>query len=100
MKRWRNVRYDRRAGRRPPSVMMAKLIADAANSTETLSAELLHQAQAMLDIFRRWQRAGLLIQVVNPACPEDILTDRWPGSLRSRAVSSPTSRTSWSRSSG
>lgn len=81
MKRWRNVRYDRRAGRRPPSVMMAKLIADAANSTETLSAELLHQAQAMLDVFRRWQRAGLLIQVVNPACPEDILTDRWPGSL-------------------
>ena len=82
MKRWRNVRYDRRAGRRPPSVMMAKQITDAANSTETLSEELLHQAQAMRDVLRQWQRAGLLIQVVNPACPEDILTDRWPGSLQ------------------
>ncbi len=35
MKRWRNVRYDARRTCRPPSIMMAKLIADAANSTDT-----------------------------------------------------------------
>lgn len=85
MKRWRNVRYDRRTTRRPPSVMMAKLVADAANSTETLSEELLAQARAMLAILQRWHRAGLLIHVANPACPEDVLTDRWPGSLREQA---------------
>jgi hypothetical protein len=81
MKRWRNVRYDGRDGRRPPSVMMAKLIADAANATDSLSEELLHQAQAMRDVLRQRQRAGLLIQVINPTCPEDLLTDRWPASL-------------------
>lgn len=86
MKRWRNVRFDKRKTRRPPSVMMAKLTADAANSTETLSDELLHQARAMLDELNRWHRAGLLIQVVNPVCAEDVLTDRWPGSLHEQAA--------------
>jgi len=81
LKRWRNVRFDSRKTRRPPSVMMAKLIADAANSTETLSEELLHQARAMRDEIGRWHRAGLLIHVVNPACATDVLTDRWPASL-------------------
>ncbi len=86
MKRWRNVRFDERKTRRPPSVMMAKLIADAANSTETLSEELLHQAQAMRDELNRWHRAGLLIHVANPVCAEDVLTDRWPGSLHEQAA--------------
>ena len=81
LKRWRNVRYDRRGSRFPPSVMIARLVAAAANSTETLSEELLHQARAMHDILSRWQRAGVLIQIVNPTCPEDVLTDRWPSSL-------------------
>jgi len=85
IKRWRNVRYDRRSTRRPPSVMMAKLVADAANSTETLSEELLHQARAMLAALQQWHRVGLLIHVVNPACPEDVLTDRWPASRREQA---------------
>ncbi len=86
MKRWRNVRFDDRKTRRPPSVMMAKLIADAANSTETLSEELLHQARAMREELGRWHRAGLLIHVVNPVCAEDVLTDRWPGSLHEQAA--------------
>jgi hypothetical protein len=66
--------------------MMAKLIADAANTTETLSEELLHQARAMRDELNRWSRAGLLIHVVNPVCTEDVLTDRWPGSLHEQAA--------------
>jgi len=86
MKRWRNVQFDKRKTRRPPSVMMAKLTADAANSTETLSEELLHQAQAMRDELNRWHQAGLLIHVVNPVCTEDVLTDRWPGSLHEQAA--------------
>ncbi|MFC3230362.1 nucleotidyltransferase [Marinibaculum pumilum] len=82
LKRWRNVRYDQRQGRRPPSVLLAKLVAEAANKTGSLSEELLHQAQAMLAEFWRWHVHGSLIQVENPACPnDDILTDRWPGTL-------------------
>lgn len=80
MKRWRNLKYDKREGRRPPSVMMSKLIADAANNTDTLSEELLHQAKAMQAELNRWHRAGQLIRVANPVCPADVLTDRWPGS--------------------
>ncbi len=86
MKRWRNVRFDTRKTRRPPSVMMAKLIADAANSTQTLSEELLYQARAMRDEISRWHSAGLRIHVVNPVCAEDVLTDRWPGSLHEQAA--------------
>ena len=86
MKRWRNVRFDKRETRRPPSVMMAKLTADAANNPETLSEELLHQARSMRDEVNRWYQAGLLIHVVNPVCDEDVLTDRWPGSLHEQAV--------------
>lgn len=86
MKRWRNVRFDNRKTRRPPSVMMARLIADAANSTDTLSEELLHQARAMRDEIGRWHSAGLLIHVVNPVCAADVLTDRWPGSLHEQAA--------------
>ena len=80
MKRWRNVQYDRRPGRRPPSILMSKLIADNAGQTETLSRELLHQARRMLSVFEYCQATGLLISEASPVCPEDLLTDRWPAS--------------------
>ena len=86
LKRWRNVQYDARQGRQPPAILFAKLIADAANETERLSEELLHQARHMLDVFRQCQRLGILVHVVNPVCAEDVLTDRWPGSLRDQEI--------------
>ena len=86
LKRWRNVQYDTRAGRRPPSILIAKLVADAANHTDRLSEELLLQARHMLKEFRFWHNAGHLIQVTNPVCEKDVLTDRWPESLEDQAV--------------
>ena len=86
LKRWRNVQYDVRAGRKPPSILFAKLIADAANHTDGLAEELLHQAQHMLELFRRDQSRGRLVHVANPVCAEDVLTDRWPGSPRDQAI--------------
>ena len=80
MKRWRNVQYDRRPGRRPPSILMSKLIADNAGQTVTLSRELLHQARRMLSVFEYCQATGLLMSEASPVCPEDLLTDRWPAS--------------------
>ena len=82
MKRWRNVQYDRRPGRRPPSILMSKLIAENAGYTETLSQELLYQTGQMLAAFEGYQASGMLIHAANPVCPEDILTDRWPGSMQ------------------
>ncbi|MCY4318613.1 MAG: nucleotidyltransferase [Alphaproteobacteria bacterium] len=86
LKRWRNVQYDARYGRKPPSIMFAKLTADAANHTDGLSEELLHQARHMLDVFRQCQGLGELVHIANPVCPEDVLTDRWPGTLRDQAI--------------
>ena len=81
LKRWRNVQYDSRQGRRPPSILIAKLVADAANHTSRLSEELLLQAQFMLRVFRQAHNQGKRVLVVNPVCAEDMLTDRWPESL-------------------
>ena len=86
LKRWRNVQYDARSGCKPPSIMFAKLIADAANHTDRLSEELLHQARNMLEVFRSCQRLGSLVHIANPVCAEDVLTDRWPGTLRDQAT--------------
>ena len=86
LKRWRNVQYDARSGRRPPSILIAKLVADAANHTDRLSEELLLQARHMLSEFRRWHDAGHRIYVANPVCEKDVLSDRWPETLRDQAV--------------
>ena len=86
LKRWRNVQYDLRAGRRPPSIMIAKLVADSANGTRTLSEELLHQAKRMLAEFQRYHHARRPIHVTNPVCPDDVLTDRWPGDIATQEV--------------
>ncbi len=100
LKRWRNMQYDTRSGRRPPSIMIAKLVADAANNTGRLSEELLLQAKYMLSFFRQQHDQGRLVHIVNPVCPEDVLTDRWPGSLQDQLDSSTTLRTSCKRSNG
>ncbi len=86
LKRWRNVQDDSRSGRRPPSIMIAKLVAGAANHTERLSEELLLQTQHILSVFRQHHDRGRLVHIVNPVCERDVLTDRWPGSLQNQAL--------------
>lgn len=89
LKRWRNVQYarqGRRPRRRPPSIVISKLVADHANTTSSLSAELLYQAQSMLTKFERRHGARRLIRVTNPVCPHDVLTDRWPESLGAQEI--------------
>tara|TARA_R110001592_G_scaffold49685_5_gene154667 strand:- start:2222 stop:3529 length:1308 start_codon:yes stop_codon:yes gene_type:complete len=87
LKRWRNVKYDEREGRQPPSVMMAKLVADAAGNTTSLSKELLFQAENLQAQILMAHDVGRTIEVMNPACPyEDCFTDRWPGDLKTQAI--------------
>ena len=81
LKRWRNVQYQDRSGRKPPSIVMSKLVADAAGQTNTLSKEVLHQAKSMLAFFERSHSVGQRIRVANPVCASDVLTDRWPGTF-------------------
>ena len=86
MKRFRNVRYDQREGRCPPSVMMAKLVADQAGQTLTLSEELIFQASQLRDQLAAAQRGGRILEVRNPTCYPDLFTDRWPGQLSAQRV--------------
>lgn len=86
IKRWRNIRYDARDGRRPASVVLAKLVADAANQTLTLSEELLFQARQMLAFFDTADRQRQLVEIRNPRCTDDVFTDRWPASLHEQRV--------------
>lgn len=86
LKRWRNVQYQNRGGRKPPSIVLSKLVADAAGQTSTLSEEVLRQATSMLAFFEGAQNAGRCVRVENPVCPRDVLTDRWPGTLDKQAV--------------
>ena len=86
LKRWRNVQYQDRGGRKPPSIMMSKLVADAAGQTNTLFEEVLHQAQEMLAFFERSHQAHRSVHVENPVCPRDVLTDRWPTNLGDQEV--------------
>jgi len=84
IKRWRNVLFDRRERaklRRPPSVLLTKLIGDNANQTRSLAEELEHQATCMLARFEYEVSRNRKIVEVNPSCPQDVLTDRWPESM-------------------
>lgn len=81
IKRYRNVKFDQRDFRRPPSVLLAKWVADAAGvGHPQLIDELLHQARNMHQIVSGHIATGCLVHVVNPECPADSLTDRWPAS--------------------
>ena len=86
LKRYRNVRYERRAGRRPPGVLLACLVASTHSGTGRLFDELLHQARTLLGSFTQCQQRGELIHVVNPRCSVDVFSDRWPGNLPAQAV--------------
>lgn len=86
LKRWRNVQYDQRDGRCPPSVVLATFVAGNANQTQTLSEELLHQAKQLRLAFSNAQNNRVLLEVRNPTCHSDVFTDRWPGSLQAQGV--------------
>lgn len=79
LKRWRNITYDARPGRKPPSVLMAKLVGDHANQSHgSLFAEILHQARQMLVFFEQAHLTHRLVYVDNPMCNSDVFSDRWP----------------------
>lgn len=86
LKRWRNIRYDSRPERRPPSVLLSEFVARNAGSGGRLSMELLEQSRRMLEFFRDAQDRGELVYAANPVCARDVLTDRWPLTLANQSV--------------
>ncbi len=86
IKRNRNLRYELRNGRRPPSVMLARRVAETGSGTGTPFDELLYQARQLAGYFAEHQAHGRLVHVVNPTCPEDVFSDRWPANLSEQGV--------------
>jgi hypothetical protein len=78
IKRWRNIVHEERQGRRPPSILLAKLVADNGPGRGGLFDVLQAQATALFREFARVHAEGRLIHVINPACGLDVLSDRWP----------------------
>ena len=86
LKRNRNVRFDGRSGRRPPSVMLSKFAAEVAVQTGSLFDQFRRLAQYVHDTIKLAHDQGRLVSVTNPTCTEDVFTDRWPATLNDQAV--------------
>ena len=78
LKRFRNVRWENRGGRMPPSVMLSCLAYEAAVPGRSISENLIVITGHILDRLISASQNGHLIQVRNPFCPADDFTDRWP----------------------
>jgi hypothetical protein len=86
IKRFRNVRYESRRGRRPPGVLLAKLIGESSSLSGQLFDELLFQSRKLKQRFSEAQMQFSLIEVINPACHQDRFSDRWPANLDEQRV--------------
>ena len=78
LKRNRNLRYEKRSGRFPPSVMLAKMAAETVTSGASIAWALDAISAKVLSVLEDAERTGVLIDVRNPRCEDERLTDRWP----------------------
>ena len=78
LKRNRNLRYEKRSGRLPPSVMLAKLAAETPAPGGSIAWALDAISLKILDALEESERFGVLIDVRNPRCEDERFTDRWP----------------------
>lgn len=78
IKHSRNVQYLNRQGRMLPSVLLSKYVSDAASPVESLARAINHHARYIRSRLVVAEREGRLVYEVNPTCPQDCFTDRWP----------------------
>ncbi|MCE7886667.1 MAG: nucleotidyltransferase [Alphaproteobacteria bacterium PRO2] len=81
IKRYRDIRYTPAPWEKPPSVLTAKLVADAPVLSNSLTDALSAVVNYMIVTL-----SGELLHVENPRCSRDILTDRWPLNLQKQQV--------------
>ena len=78
LKRWRNVKFESRAGRWPPSVMLSTMVVDAQVTGTSLLGALAKCTHHIRDRFVAASNERIRIKVTNPVCKADCFTDRWP----------------------
>lgn len=81
LKRWRDRRHETHGYAKPPSVLLAKLVAETVLPSEANLCSVLMQ---LTEALRR--KMSLPLREENPRCKEDILTDRWPGRAEGLAL--------------
>ena len=86
LKRNRNIKYVRRPGRMPPSVMIATFAGETAVPGNSIAGALDAITGHMLDTLSAAQARGQLVDVRNPRCPADRFTDRWPENLAAQSI--------------
>jgi hypothetical protein len=86
LKRNRNLRYNNRRGRMPPSVMIAAFAGESAVPGNSISGALDAIVSHMLDVLSTAQAEGRLVDVRNPRCSVDRFTDRWPENLSAQST--------------
>ncbi|MGI2033846.1 nucleotidyltransferase domain-containing protein [Rhizobium panacihumi] len=84
VKRYRNIRYDdpRRAGRMPPSVMLAYYAAKTSRPGKTLTEALVGVCNAIIADTAYASARGRKLHVANPEYDKDVFTDRWPENVQ------------------
>ena len=80
LKRYRNIRWEKREERMPPSVMLSCLAYEIAEPGRSISENLAVIACHIHGRLTSARRNGELIQVRNPFLAADNFTDRWPES--------------------
>jgi hypothetical protein len=86
LKRNRNIKYARRPGRIPPSVMIAAFAGETAVPGNSISGALDAITEHMLTVLSAAQAQGQLVDIRNPRCEADRFTDRWPENLVAQAT--------------
>jgi hypothetical protein len=86
LKRNRNMKYARRPGRMPPSVMIAAFAGETAVPGNSISGALDAITDHMLIVLSAAQAQGQLVDIRNPLCETDRFTDRWPENLAAQAT--------------
>lgn len=88
IKRWRNIAYDRRHGdlRLPPSVLLTYYVGLHTGAERSLLDELIYQVDCIIRTIEIAADQRQRVYAHNPACEQDILTDRWPGGLDEQQV--------------
>jgi hypothetical protein len=86
LKRNRNMKYARRPGRMPPSVMIAAFAGETAVPGNSISGALDAITEHMLSVLSIAQAQGQIVDIRNPRCTADRFTDRWPENLAAQAT--------------
>jgi len=75
LKRWRDRQHENKGGDKIPSVLLSKYVAEFTSANE----DSLYEMMVELSSYLFNVMSTPLGVVSNPACSDDVLTDRWPG---------------------